>query len=33
MMNTLSEEDRKNNETYFTIMEDFINNLKTATNY
>lgn len=33
MMNTLSEEDRENNENYFTIMEDFINNLKTATNY
>ena len=33
MMNTLSEEDRESNENYFTIMEDFINNLKTATNY
>ena len=33
MMNTLSEENRENNENYFTIMEDFINNLKTATNY
>lgn len=33
MMNTLSEEDKANNENYFTIMEDFINNLKTVTNY
>ncbi len=33
MMNTLSEEDKANNENYFTIMEEFINNLKTVTNY
>ena len=33
MMDTLSEEDRQNNENYFTIMEEFLNNLKTITNY
>jgi len=33
MMNTLTEENRKNNDTYFTIMNNFINNLKTITNY
>lgn len=33
MMNTLTEEDRKNNETYFTIMNDFITDLRTITNY
>lgn len=33
MMNTLTEESRKNNDTYFTIMNTFINNLKTITNY
>ena len=33
MMNTITEEERKNNADYFTIMEDFISNLKTATNY
>ena len=33
MMNTLSEEDKANNENYFTIMEEFVNNLKTVTNY
>ena len=32
VMNTLSEEERKNNETYFTIMNEFITNLKTITN-
>ena len=32
MMNTLSENDRKNNETYFTLMNDFVANLKTITN-
>ena len=33
MMNTLTEEDRKNNETYFTIMNDFITDLRNITNY
>lgn len=33
MMDTLSEEDRQNNENYFTIMEEFLNNLITITNY
>ena len=28
MMNTLTEENRKNNDTYFTLIEDFINNIK-----
>ena len=32
VMNTLSEEERKNSETYFTIMNEFITNLKTITN-
>lgn len=33
LMKTLSEENKKNNDTYFTIMNDFIENLKTLTNY
>ena len=33
MMNTISEEERKNNADYFTIMDNFISNLKTITNY
>lgn len=33
MMNTLTEEDRANNETYFTIMDDFLDTLRTVTNY
>ena len=32
MMNTLTEENRKNNDTYFTIINDFINNVKNITN-
>ena len=33
MMNTLTKEQETNNDTYITIMKDFINNLKTITNY
>lgn len=33
MMNTLTEEDRTNNETYFTLMNNYVSDLKTATNY
>ena len=32
MMNTLTEENRRNNDTYFTIINDFINNIKNITN-
>ncbi len=32
-MLTLSEEDQKNNNNYFTIMNDFVSDLKTITNY
>lgn len=33
MMSTLSESNIKNNETYMTIMNQYISNLKTITNY
>lgn len=33
LMHTLTEENQKNNDTYFTIMNQFISNLKTITNY
>jgi len=33
LMQTLTEENQKNNDTYFTIMNEFISNLKTITNY
>lgn len=33
LMHTLSEEKKKNNETYFTIMNSFISDLKLITNY
>ncbi len=32
MMNTLTEENRKNNDTYFTLINDFINNVKNIVN-
>ncbi|MBR1748760.1 MAG: zinc ABC transporter substrate-binding protein [Bacilli bacterium] len=32
MMNTLTEENRKNNDTYFTIINDFINSIKNIIN-
>lgn len=31
MMNTLTEENKKNNDTYFTIINEFINNIKNIT--
>lgn len=33
MLSTLTEEAKKSNENYFSIMNDFITNLKKATNY
>jgi len=33
MLTTLTEEDKKSNENYFSIMNEFITNLKKATNY
>ena len=32
MMNTLTEENRKNNDNYYSLMDDFIGNLKNAIN-
>lgn len=32
MMNTLTEENKKNNDTYFTIINEFINNIKNIIN-
>jgi len=33
MMHTLTEENKKNNDNYLTIMNRFVEDLKTITNY